>query len=141
MIATFDGALRRPSAGSPIRCREREAARGFVEGLKLFVPSGGSGVVHARMHYLNRSGVRLELLEFDERERTFEPRDLSDQGNVATRLVRCPDSSRVQERFASAARRIRATVPECQGVVLSSTELAFPFARSGICSSPNGKFF
>jgi hypothetical protein len=121
-------------------CREREAARGFVEGLKLFVPSARSRVIHARMHYLNRSGVRFELLEFDEHGRNFEPMDLSDQGNIATRLVRCPDSDRVLDRFASATQQMRAAVPECEAVVLGSTELAFrlhglEFARARIASS------
>ena len=121
-------------------CREREAARGFVEGLKVFVPRGRSAVVHARMHYLNRSAARFELYEFDERAESFDALDLSDQGNIATRLVRCPDAARVHDRFAASAARIRAEVPECEAVVLSSTELAFrlhglEFARARVAAS------
>jgi hypothetical protein len=122
-------------------CREREAARLLVEGLKLFVPRGSSAVIHARMHYLNRSALRFELLEFDERAESFEALDLSDQGNISTRLLRNPDRIRVEERFAAAAQRIRAEVPHCEAVVLSSTELAFrlhglEFARARIATSP-----
>src|SRR3954464_12814091 len=121
-------------------CREREAARSVVEGLRLFVPPGRSAVIQARMHYLNRAAIRLELYEFDERAERFESLDLSDQGNIATRLVRCPDSLRVQERFAPSAQRIRAAVPEAEAVVLSSTELGFrlhglEFARARVATS------
>src|SRR5205823_8620775 len=48
-------------------CRERDAARSVVEGLRLFIPRGRSAVVQARMHYLNRAAFRFELFEFDER--------------------------------------------------------------------------
>lgn len=125
-------------------CRERDAARSVTEGLRLFVPCGRSAVVQARMHYLHRAAFRLELFEFDERAESFEQLDLSDQGNIATRLVHCPDTSRVEERFHSAIERVRAAVPECERVVLSSTELAFrlhglEFARARVTNS-NDRF-
>jgi len=121
-------------------CRERDAARFVVEGLRLFVPRGRSAVIQARMHYLNRATFRFELFEFDERMEILEQLDLSDQGNIATRLVRCPDTSRVEDRFGSAVERIRTAVPECESIVLSSTELAFrlhglEFARVRIANS------
>jgi hypothetical protein len=55
--------------------------------------------------------------------------------------VHCPDAVRVQERFASAAQRVCAAVPECEPVVLSSAELAFrlhglEFARVRSANSP-----
>ena len=123
-------------------CRERDPARYFVEGLKLFVPKGRSAVVHARMHYLDREAARFELIEFDERGESFESLDLSDQGNIATRLVRCPETAKVQERFRKAIERVRAAVPESELVVLSSTELAFrlhglEFARARVATSPD----
>jgi hypothetical protein len=106
-------------------CREREAARSFIDGLKLFVPQGHSAVIHARMHYLNRNATRFEVFEFDERSETFQALDLSDQGNIATRLMQSPDAARVRARFAPAAALIRNAVPESEPVVLSSSELAF----------------
>ncbi|HWY70094.1 MAG TPA: hypothetical protein VNX88_15595 [Terriglobales bacterium] len=106
-------------------CRERDAARSVIEALRLFVPRGRSAVVQARMHYLNRVAFRFELFEFDERGESLEQLDLSDQGNIATRLVRCPETNRVKERFNASAERIRTAVPECESVVLSATELAF----------------
>ena len=121
-------------------CREREAARSFVDGLKLFAPQGHSAVIHARMHHLNRNAARFELFEFDERAESLQPLDLSDQGNIATRLVRCPDAARVEARFAGAAARMRNAVPESKTVVLSSSELAFrlhglEFARARLATS------
>lgn len=80
-------------------CRERDAARSLIEGLRLFVPSARSAVIHARMHYLDRVAFRFELFEFDERAESFEQLDLSHQGNIAKRLVHCPDATRVEERF------------------------------------------
>ena len=122
-------------------CRERDPARYFVEGLKVFVPKGRSAVVHARMHYLDREATRFELIEFDERSESLESLDLSDQGNIATRLVRCPEVDKVHERFRAAIERARAAVPESELAVLSSTELAFrlhglQFARARVASSP-----
>jgi hypothetical protein len=92
------------------------------------------------MHYLNRAAAHFELFEVDERAEEVTSLDLSDQGNIATRLVRCPDSARVEQRFAAAAERVRAEVPECETVVLSSTELAFrlhglEFARARVATS------
>jgi hypothetical protein len=121
-------------------CREREAGRSVVEGLRLFLPRGRSAVVHARMHYLNRAAARFELFELDERSESLNQLDLSDQGNIATRLVRCPDAARVHQRFAAAAYRIRAAVPECEAAVLSSSELGFrlhglQFARARVATS------
>ena len=121
-------------------CRNREAARYFITGLKLFVPQGSSAVIHSRMHYLNHDAARFELFEFDERAEDFHALDLSDRGNIATRLVRCPETARVEARFAAAAARIRTAVPESEMVVLSSSELGFrlhglEFARARVASS------
>lgn len=122
-------------------CRERDPARYFVEGLKLFVPTGRSAVVHARMHYLDRDAARFELIEFDERGESLESLDLSDQGNIATRLVRCPETEKVHERFRAAVERVRIAVPEVELVVLGSNELAFrlyglEFARARVATTP-----
>ena len=122
-------------------CHKRGSGRTVVEGLKLFVPRGRSAVVHTRMHYLNRSAARFELFELDERAEELASIDLSDQGNIATRLVRCPDYAGAENRFASAIERIGAAVPESETVVLSSSEMAFrlhglEFARARIATSP-----
>jgi hypothetical protein len=121
-------------------CQERFAGAAVIEGLRLFVPRGRSAVVQARMHYLDRGTAHFELFELDERSEEISALDLSDQGNIATRLVHCPASARVEQRFARAIERIRTAVPESETVVLTSSELAFrlhglEFARARVTPS------
>ncbi|MBV9437118.1 MAG: hypothetical protein JOZ44_13750 [Acidobacteria bacterium] len=126
-------------------CRRRESERGVVECLRVFVPRGRSAVVHARMHWLDRQAARFELYEFDERAEELFHIDISDQGNIATRLVRCADNAKACQRFAASIARVRAAVPECETVVLSSSELAFrlhglEFARAQVATSESFTF-
>ena len=72
-------------------CREREAGRSLVEGLRLYVPSGSSATLQIRLAHLDHSAARFQLFELDEREESATPIDYSDHGNIRTRLVRCPD--------------------------------------------------
>jgi len=110
-------------------CRERDAARSVIAGLRLFVPRGRSAVIQARMHYLHRAAFHFELFEFDERTETFEQLDLSDQGNIATRLVHCADASRVEGRFRSES--IAFAPPFLNAKELSSAQPSLHFACMG----------
>jgi len=120
-------------------CREREAPRAHVEGLKLFVPTTMGAVVRERMSNLNQAAAKFELYELNEREQTVEQLDCSDRGNIKTRLVRCVDDSAAETRFAEAIRRAMALTPEAEAIVLSATEIAFrlhglEFARARIAA-------
>src|SRR4051812_6542229 len=55
-------------------CREREAPRAHVEGLKLFVPPAMSAV-RERMSNLNHAAAKFELYEVNEREQSVEQLD------------------------------------------------------------------
>src|SRR5262249_16202696 len=44
-------------------CREREADRSAVEGLKLFVPQRRSATLQIRMAHLNRSAAKFQIVE------------------------------------------------------------------------------
>ena len=119
----------------------RSQSRGVLQGLKLFVPEGRSAIVRERMALLNHQAATFELYELNEEEYSIEPVDCRDRGNVATRLVRCPDEERVRSRFAGAIGRIRELAPEAEVCVLSSTELAFrlcglEFARAQLAPAP-----
>jgi len=103
----------------------RRQSRGVVEGLKLFVPAGKSGIARERMALLNHQAARFELYELDEREGTIEPMDARDRGNIATRLLRCPNEQMVSQRFGAAIARVAESAPEAESHVLSSTEMAF----------------
>lgn len=105
--------------------RQREAARSVVEELKLLVPTGTSAVVRERMAHLNREAAKFELYELNEPEESLEPVDTADRGNIATRLVRCPDEAAARERFAASIARIASLLPEAEAVVLSPSEMAF----------------
>jgi hypothetical protein len=83
-------------------CREREAARSVVEGLKLFVPPGTSVVVRERMAHLNRGAAKFELYELNE-----------------------PDESLEAVDTAASIARIASLLPETEAVVLSPSEIAF----------------
>lgn len=119
----------------------RSQSRAVVEGLKLFVPAGRSAIVRERMALLNHQAAKFELYELNEDEGSIEPVDCRDRGNIATRLVRCPDEGRARERFAVAIARVAELAPEAEVHVLSSTELGFrlcglQFARAQLGPGP-----
>ena len=81
-------------------CRQEQAGKLVVEGLSLFVPPGTSALVRERMSQLHREAAKWRLYEFDEREDRLKEIDVSDRGNIATRLVHWTDERAVRERFA-----------------------------------------
>jgi hypothetical protein len=124
--------------------REREAGHKHVAGLRLFVPPGRSQVVRERMAHLNHQAASFALYEFDQREGTIEAVDISDRGNIATRLVHCPNEKAAFERFEASILKIRCLVPECDVVVLTPAEVSFrahglEFARARIGGSIHSK--
>ncbi len=122
-------------------CREREAGRSRVEGLRLYVPPGSSAALRLRLAHLDDKAARFQLIEFDERDMSLEPVDYSDHGNISTRLVRCPDAMQARSRFAEAIRQVLALAPEAEIAILSATEIAFrlhglEFARARLAAAP-----
>ncbi|MCU1283678.1 MAG: hypothetical protein JWO13_28 [Acidobacteriales bacterium] len=121
-------------------CRERNVDF-VVEGLKLFVPQGSSETLRARIAHLNHRAAKFHLYEVEERDEILHEFDTTDAGNIATRLVRCPDESAAREKFAATIARITKIVSDCEVVVLSSTEIAFrlhglEFARARNALAP-----
>jgi len=120
--------------------REREAARKHVAGLKVFVPAGRAAIVRERMAHLNREAASFDLYEFDQRAGSIEAIDTSDRGNIATRLVHCPNQQGAFERFEGSILKMRSLVPECDVVVASPAEISFrfhglEFARARVAGS------
>src|SRR5262249_53939797 len=91
-------------------CREREAARLAVQGLRLFIPTGRSGVVRARVAHLDHSIAKFSVCE-TENDGSIREFDPTDGGNIFTRLVRCPDENSARARFAEAIQQVQAAVP------------------------------
>lgn len=106
-------------------CREREAGRSVVEGLRLYVPAASSTTLQIRLAHLNREAAKFQLFELEERDEDLREIDLSDTGNINTRLVRCPETTQVRARFERAVNKVLAAVPHAEIAVLSPTELAF----------------
>jgi hypothetical protein len=120
--------------------REREAGRKHVAGLKLFVSPGRSAIVRERMAHLNHDLAVFELFEFSQKEDSVEQLDTGDRGNIATRLVHCPNQEGAHERFGASIARIREFAPECDVVVTSPAEISFrvhglEFARARLGNS------
>lgn len=106
-------------------CREREAGRSVVEGLRLYVPPKTSATIQIRLAHLNHAAAKFHLFEFDERDEASTQIDLADHGNIQTRLVRLPDAAQVRSRFASIAKKIIALAPQAEITVISATDLSF----------------
>ena len=67
--------------------------------------------------------------------------DVSDRGNVRTRLVHWTDEAQAGERFAEAIDRVRELMPEAEMAVISPAEIAFrchglEFARARLAHQP-----
>jgi hypothetical protein len=123
-------------------CRHSEDQRTLVEGLKLFLPAGTSALTRERLVHLHSGAANWQLYEFDEQHDSVVEIDFGDRGNIATRLMRCPDETATLERFADSVHHILGLLPECEVAVLSSTEIAFrwhglEFARARVSHHPN----
>jgi hypothetical protein len=86
---------------------------------------------------LHAGAAKWQLYEFDERHDEVKTIDFTDRGNVATRLVRCPDEAAVLERFSASIHHVLGLLPECEIAVLSTSEVAFrwrglEFARARV---------
>lgn len=122
-------------------CREREAGRSVVEGLRLYVPPGTSTTLQIRLAHLDQSVARFQLFELDERDEFASAIDYADHGNINTRLVRCPDLSQVRSRFSNAVEKVLALAPQAEIAALSPSELSFrlhglEFARARTTNAP-----
>jgi hypothetical protein len=97
--------------------------------------------VQIRLAHLDHNAAKFQLFTLDERDESPELVDLSDHGNIDTRLVRCPDSSQARSRFADAIAKVLALAPQAEVALLSPIEVAFrlhglEFARARAANVP-----
>jgi hypothetical protein len=128
-------------------CREQASGRILYQGLKVIVPRGAAMLTLSRMAWLNNDAAKWELWELEEKSEELTQRDLSDQGNLRTRLVHHPDEQAARERFATATKQVMQLVPADQHDrveqrLRNTVELAFllhgmEFARVRIGLAPN----
>ena len=102
-----------------------KAGKFAVEGLKLFLPPGASALTRERMAHLNPEAAKWQLYELEERDDDLKELDISDCGNVATRLVHSTDEAAVQARFAAAVSQVREVMSEAEVATLSPAEIGF----------------
>jgi hypothetical protein len=122
-------------------CREREAGRSLIEGLRLYVPPKTSATIQIRLAHLNHAAAKFQLIEFDERDESSTQIDISDHGNIQTRLVRLPDAAQVRSRFDATVNKIMAIAPQGEATLISPTELSFrlhglEIARARLTNAP-----
>jgi hypothetical protein len=122
-------------------CREAQAGKMVVEGLKLFLPAGTSALSRERMAHLHTDAAKWQLYELENREDVLTEIDVSDRGNVRTRLVHWADGAAAGQRFGEAINQVRDLMPEVEIAVLSVAEIAFrchglEFARARLAHQP-----
>jgi hypothetical protein len=118
-------------------CREAQDGKSVVEGLKLFVPFGHAMATRERIAHLDHDLSKWQLYEFNEAEDVACELDCSDRGNIATRLVHCPDWAAALSRFSVPIKQVLSLMPEAEVAVLSPAEVAFrlhglEFARARV---------
>jgi hypothetical protein len=106
-------------------CRQTQPANVLVEGLKLFVPHGGSSLVRERMVNLNRDAAKWRLFELNERDDVLMETDCRDRGNVDTRLIHDANGDAARERFAESIAKVQEILPSCEVSVISGAEVVF----------------
>jgi len=122
-------------------CRQNQAGKVLVEGLKLFLPAGKSALTRERLAHLNPAAAKWQLYELEERSDDLKEIDISDRGNIDTHLVHAPDEIAAYERFVEPIARIRELMSEVQIAVRSPAEIAFrchglEFARARLTHEP-----
>ncbi len=122
-------------------CRQTHAAKLAVQGLKMFIPKDCSAIIRQRVAHLNPTAAKWHLYEFDEREDVLTEIDISDSGNLATRLTHLPDESAAHARFAKSIAQVRSLMLEAEIAILSPAEIAFrvhglEFARARLAHNP-----
>ena len=93
------------------------------------------------MAHLHPDAAKWQLYELENREDVLTEIDVSDRGNVRTRLVHWTDETAGGERFAEAIDQVRELMPEAEMAVLSPAEIAFrchglEFARARMAHQP-----
>jgi hypothetical protein len=128
-------------------CREHADGKRLFAGLKVIVPRGSALLTRSRMAWLNADAAQWELYELDEAAEELVPCDLTDSGNLRTRLVHHPDETAARERFSGAVEAVMQLVPRgeesrVEQKLRSTAELVFllhglQFARGRISLAPS----
>jgi hypothetical protein len=108
-------------------CREREAGRSVVEGLRLYVPSKRSATLQIRMAHLNQQAASFRLFEVDEHEEAIAEKTFTGLESLDSHLAHCPDVAQAHARFQPAISKILGLAQEAEVAVISPVEISFRF--------------
>jgi hypothetical protein len=86
---------------------------------------GTSALTRERVSHLHRDAAKWQLYELEDREDQPKEIEVSDGGNIRTRLMHRTDEAEAGERFAEAIRQVRELMPEAEMAVISPVEIAF----------------
>ena len=122
-------------------CRVAHSGKIMVEGLKLFLPAGVSALTRERMAHLHPDAAKWHLYELENRDDNLKEIEISDGGNIRTRLVHWIDEAEARVRFAEAINRVQGLMPEAEMAVISPAELIFRchglgFAKARLVHQP-----
>jgi hypothetical protein len=122
-------------------CRQSEAGRATVEGLRLYVPKGKSDTLRLRMAHLNAGIGRFQLGELEQADGEVEEKDLASANDLESSLQRCPDSATIRARFEVFIGRIKSLLPDAEIRIASPGEISFrfhglEFARARLSNLP-----
>ncbi|HZY61183.1 MAG TPA: hypothetical protein VFE38_01565 [Edaphobacter sp.] len=111
-------------------CRESGTGQRLYQGLRIIVPQGAASLTLSRLAWLNPNAAKWELWELDQTMEELEERDIADQGNLTTRLLRAPNETTTRELFSQATERVMSLVPvelwnKVEQRVHNGPELAF----------------
>jgi hypothetical protein len=122
-------------------CRQREAGRSTVEGLRIYAPPQKAATLRLRMAYLNQAAGRFQLYELEEADGSLKEQELSALNDLESHLQRPAEAQRAQALFAEAIAKVKAVAAAAEIVVTSATEISFrlkglEFARACLSAQP-----
>lgn len=93
-------------------CRERNAGKRVVQGLKVLAPAGRTETTRARMAWLSREAAQWELYELSEGAGEFARIDAQDQGNLEMRLTHAFQPEAAVERLRASLEALLRLLPD-----------------------------
>jgi hypothetical protein len=122
-------------------CRQREAGRSAVEGLRLYAPRGRTTTLALRMAHLNTASARFHLCELEEADGAIEERDITAPVDLQSHLQRRADPAVAASHFADAIAKVKSLLPDAEVAILSPGEVSFrfnglEFARARLSMKP-----
>lgn len=106
-------------------CRQREAGRSTVEGLRIYVPRKRSATLRLRMANLNQGAARFQLCEMEEADGSVEEKQTSGLEDLESHLQRRPEAEIGHAQFADAIAKVKSVAEGAEVTAISPGEISF----------------